>query len=168
MFGVLYNVIIMLTFVNIMLTLCYGTQVLRSIVNLNTIVRMIAADHYLFKNDITTHLESNLGPGRRTTASTRLQEWADNCTNPRATALDPEDAMHFPTHSTSDSNEQKIGRKMRNNVYAKFSHHWTKHYLSWSQVPDEDKTKMADALCEEPLNWHWTVTDKRLRDHIGQ
>lgn len=147
----------------------FDLQALHLACHTYSLLRMVAADHYLLKDDVAALLENTTKStkGASTHRTDRTPSWVANCDD-RARSNDRSRGMRFPTTAIADDKKQKVGRKIRDQVYEDFAHNWTSpKLLTWTTIPDEDKTAMANRLAAEPINWHWTVTDKRIRDHIG-
>jgi hypothetical protein len=83
-------------------------------------------------------------------------------------ALEPKDGMMFESNGQTESDAQRRGRKLRDEVYDKYHHLFfepPKH--SWGKLSDEMKTEIANALGKKPLNWCPSITGRRMTNHIN-
>lgn len=110
------------------------------------------------------------GAGTVTSRSRNMKDepaWIPHCEDD-VLALEPGDALKFETHGKVESNEQQQGRKMRDKILEDYKDLWDNQKLTWTKVPDDVKIEMANRLGKPPLNWHPTVTARRVVNYIGK
>jgi hypothetical protein len=110
---------------------------------------------------------SRFAPGLKQSSAGDTPKWMESC-DKDVLKLNPANALKFETHGKVESQAQKEGRRKRDKILDDYSDMWDNQNLTWTKVPADAKISLCNSLGQHPLNWHPTVSARRIVNYIGK